>query len=299
MKSIIIFGGSGYVGKNFIRLFSKKGYKIIVPYQKQINEGNLRLLGSLGQIIPLHFTSLKNPKLLSLLNTVDVCINLKTSWDSNKQKLINSIYDFNLELIKLVKSSKSLRKFIFFSGLGVDKERPSTRNEIIYKTEQLIYNECKKSIIIRPSVILGNGDKFLTNLIPIFKISFFIPLFGNGSKKFQPVFIEDVIELVTKAILDQKLNTGVFELAGPEIFTYREFYSLIAKSMNKKRILVPFPMFLTKPIVGIAEKTPFSPINLEQLSLFETDNILINQNDSFDFYKIKPKNILFTIKKSL
>ena len=54
MKSIIIFGGSGYVGKNLIRSFSKKGYKIIVPYQKQINEANLRLLGSLGQIIPIH-----------------------------------------------------------------------------------------------------------------------------------------------------------------------------------------------------------------------------------------------------
>ena len=66
MKSIIIFGGSGYVGKNLIRSFVKKGYKIIVPYQKQINEANLRLLGSVGQIIPFHFTSLKKSKLLSI-----------------------------------------------------------------------------------------------------------------------------------------------------------------------------------------------------------------------------------------
>ena len=38
MKSIIIFGGSGYVGKNLIRSFVKKGYKIIIPYQKQIDD---------------------------------------------------------------------------------------------------------------------------------------------------------------------------------------------------------------------------------------------------------------------
>ena len=56
MKSIIIFGGSGYVGKNLIRSFVKKGYKIIIPYQRQIDEANLRLLGSVGQIIPFHFT---------------------------------------------------------------------------------------------------------------------------------------------------------------------------------------------------------------------------------------------------
>ena len=102
MKSIIIFGGSGYVGKNLIRVFAKKGYKIIVPYQRQINEANLRLLGSVGQIIPFQFTSLKNPKLLNLIHTSDICLNLKTSWESNESKLIKSIFKFNKELIEAV-----------------------------------------------------------------------------------------------------------------------------------------------------------------------------------------------------
>ena len=76
MKSIIIFGGSGYVGKNLIRSFVKKGYKIIIPYQRQINEANLRLLGSVGEIVPFHFTSLQSRKLLSILKNADICINL-------------------------------------------------------------------------------------------------------------------------------------------------------------------------------------------------------------------------------
>ena len=94
MKSIIIFGGSGYVGKNLIRRFAKEGFKVIVPYQKQINEANLRLLGSFGQIVPFYFSSLKNTKLLTLFNNVDICINLKTSWSSNKPELTRSILDF-------------------------------------------------------------------------------------------------------------------------------------------------------------------------------------------------------------
>ena len=121
MKSIIIFGGSGYVGKNLIRSFAKKGYKIIVPYQNQINEANLRLLGSIGQIIPFHFTSLQDSKLLSILNTSNVCINLKTSWESKESVLNQSIYKFNLDLINVVKSSPTINKFIFFSGLGTEK----------------------------------------------------------------------------------------------------------------------------------------------------------------------------------
>ena len=152
MKSIIIFGGSGYVGKNLIRSFAKKGYKIIIPYQRQIDEADLRLLGSVGQIIPFHFTTLKNPKLLSILENADICINLKTTWDSKESYLEKSIYTFNKELIEMIKKSSTIKKFIFFSGLGTEK-RSTLRNEIISKTEELVIKELRNSIIIRPSAV--------------------------------------------------------------------------------------------------------------------------------------------------
>ena len=298
MKSIIIFGGAGYIGKHLIRRFSKNGYKVIVPYQKQTNEANLRLYGAVGQIIPFHFNSLKNEKLLTLLNNADFCINLKTSWSSNKSELKRSILDFNAELIEQIKFSSSIKRFVFFSGLGTE-QRSTYRNEIISKTEDLVTKNLQKSVVIRPSVILGNNDQFLSNLLPIFKMSFFIPLFGNGSKKFQPVLIDDIVEFVVKTIEANKIGKQLYELAGPDIFTYREFYNLIADAMNKKRVLVPTPMPIMKPVVGLGEKLPFFPINSEQLSLFETDNTLSGKESGFDYHEISPKRVISAVKKSL
>jgi len=298
MKSIIIFGGAGYIGKHLIRRFSKDGYKVIVPYQRQTKEANLRLFGAVGQIIPFHFNSLKNEKLLTLLNNADFCINLKTSWSSNKSELKRSILDFNAELIEQIKCSSSIKRFVFFSGLGTE-QRSTYRNEIISKTEDLVIKNLQKSVVIRPSVILGNNDQFLSNLLPIFKMSFFIPLFGNGSKKFQPVLIDDIVEFVVKTIEANKIGKQLYELAGPDIFTYREFYNLIADAMNKKRVLVPTPMAILKPVVGIAEKLPFFPINSEQLSLFETDNTLSGNESGFSHHEISPKRVISAIKKSL
>jgi uncharacterized protein YbjT (DUF2867 family) len=298
MKSIIIFGGSGYVGKNLIRSFVKKDYKIIIPYQRQIDEAELRLSGSVGQIIPFHFSSLENPKLLSILKNAEICINLKTTWDSKESYLEKSIYTFNKELIEIIKKSSTIKKFIYFSGLGTEK-RSTLRNEIISKTEELITRELKNSMIIRPSVILGNRDQFLSSLLPIFKMSFFIPLFGDGSKKFQPVLIEDIVDFVSNLIDLPSSDERLFELGGPDVFTYREFYTLISELMNKKRVLVPVPMPIIKPIVGIGEKTPFSPINLEQLSLFDSDNILNNDKKGFDYLKMLPRKIISAIKKSI
>ena len=298
MKSIIIFGGSGYVGKNLIRSFVKKDYKIIIPYQRQIDEAELRLSGSVGQIIPFHFSSLENPKLLSILKNAEICINLKTTWDSKESYLEKSIYTFNKELIEIIKKSSTIKKFIYFSGLGTEK-RSTLRNEIISKTEELITQELKNSMIIRPSVILGNGDQFLSSLLPIFKMSFFIPLFGDGSKKFQPVLIEDIVDFVSNLIELPSSDERLFELGGPDVFTYREFYTLISELMNKKRVLVSVPMPIIKPIVGMGEKTPFFPINLEQLSLFDSDNILNNDKKGFDYLKMLPRKIISAIKKSI
>ena len=298
MKSIIIFGGAGYIGKHLIRRFAKDGYRVIVPYQKQTKEANLRLFGAVGQIIPFHFNSLKNEKLLTLLNNADFCINLRTSWSSNKSELTRSIFDFNKELIEQIKHSSSIKRFVFFSGLGTE-QRSTYRNEIISKTEDLVIKNLQKSVVIRPSVILGNNDQFLSNLLPIFKMSFFIPLFGNGNKKFQPVLIDDIVEFVAKTIEVSKIGKQLYELAGPDIFTYREFYNLIADAMNKKRVLVPTPMPILKPVVGIAEKLPFFPINSEQLSLFETDNTLSGNESGFSHHEISPKRVISAIKKSL
>ena len=69
--------------------------------------------------------------------------------------------------------------------------------------------------------------------------------------------------------------------------------------MNKKRVLVSVPMPIIKPIVGIGEKTPFFPLNLEQLSLFDSDNILNNDKKGFDYVKILPRKVISAVKKSI
>ena len=273
MKSIVIFGGAGFVGKHLIRRLAKCGYKIIVPYQKSTSEEKLRLLGNTGQIIPYYFKNLKDKKIKTILMQTNVCINLKTSWSSKKTSFNQTIFEFNEELLNILTKNKSLKQLIYFSGLGIDEDKKSLRSVAIHKSENLISSNFNNSIIIRSGIILGGGDQFLSLLLPIFKMFYFIPLFGNGRSKLQPVFIDDVSLLVERIV---KFNLGgnhIFEAVGPNILSYRELYYLISKFMDKKRVLIPIPMTIAKALIGIAEIFPFSPINPEQLSLFERDNV--------------------------
>ena len=297
MKSIVIFGGAGFVGKHLIRRLAKNGYKIIVPYQKSIQEAKVRLLGITGQIIPFRYISLDDKRLQSVLINADICINLKTTFDQKKGPFNETIYKFNQRLFRILKSNKNLKQFIFFSGIGTDIDKKSTRSIAIFKTEKDAIKSFENVSIIRPGVIIGGGDIFLRRLLPLFKISFFIPLFGDGSIKFQPVFIDDVSLAVEKIVNDKIKGKNIFELAGPRIISYKDFYNHISKCLKKTRVLVPVPLNLIKPLISIAEKTPFSPLTSEQLLLFEKDNISQNVDKSFKNLDISPQDTLQITKK--
>ena len=296
MKSIVIFGGAGFIGRHLIRRLAKKGHKIIVPYQRSVQEAKLRLLGVTGQIIPFRFSNLDDKRLNSLLIKTDICINLKTTYDQKKGSFDDTIFKFNKKLIKILKSNLELRNYIYFSGLGADIDKNSTRSIAIHKTEKEAFRYLKNVNIIRPGVIIGGGDVFLKRLLPIFKSSFFVPLFGDGSIKFQPVFIDDISLAVEKIVNEETKNQNIYELAGPEILTYRKFYNHISKCLNKTRVLVPVSLKVMKPLISIAEKTPISPLTSEQLLLFEKDNVLQHVDKTFKDLSINPQDILQIIK---
>ena len=127
--------------------------------------------------------------------------------------------------------------------------------------------------------------------------TFSIFLFGDGKSKFQPVFVDDVSIVIKRIVLDRLFGSHIFELAGPNVLTYAELYKEISRFIGKKKVFVPIPLLVSKVIIGIAEKTPFSPINLEQLSLFTKDNIKTGIDKDFSFYNINPQDTLGIIKK--
>ena len=297
MKTVVIFGGSGFVGQHIIRRIAKNGYKIIVPHQQQVNEAKLRLLGTIGQIFPLRFQLINEPLIIRQIEKADVIINLKTLWDEKKTDYEKGILDFNIKIIDIIRRKNKKNQFIFFSGIGIDIDTDSKRSKVIFETEKYIHQNLQNSVIIRPGIIIGGGDQLLKKILPLFKISFFVPLFGGGKSKFQPVFVDDVSLGINKIIKDTLLGNHIFDFVGSKIYTYKEFYNYISLCFGFKRIFVPVPFIFAKIVVSILEKTPFSPLNSEQLKLFKNDNISSRKYKKLLDLGINPQDLREILKK--
>lgn len=57
------------------------------------------------------------------------------------------------------------------------------------------------------------------------------PLFGDGSTRLQPVYVEDVAEGVARLIDEgSDRDSHILEFGGPRVFTYKELLQEIAAS---------------------------------------------------------------------
>jgi NADH dehydrogenase len=98
--------------------------------------------------------------------------------------------------------------------------------------------------IIRPTLLFGGSRNVLVNNMAWLIRSFPVfGIFGRGKYPVQPVHVEDVALTAIEA--GMKDENVTMDVAGPEIYTYKEFVKTIARGMGVNRLIIPVP-----PVVG-------------------------------------------------
>lgn len=121
--------------------------------------------------------------------------------------------------------------------------------------EQALIDTGISYAIIRPTVIFGTEDILINNIAWLLRHFPFFPLFGSGKYELQPIYVEDMADLVVQA--GQERDNLLIEAVGPDIFTFKELVELIASKLQRKVLIVsvnpPLAFYLAKviePVVG-------------------------------------------------
>jgi len=167
-----------------------------------------------------------------------------------------------------------VRHFFYQSALGSDKASWSGYLKTKAEAEELVRQSGLRYTIFRPSLIIGPWDGFTKKLMEMLKLSPVIPIPGQGSAKFQPVYIKDWLKCIWKVIEDPEKYTGTFDIGGPEHLAYKEIVQTLSRSMGHIRPPVEVPMGLMKLGAAVFERLlPSPPVTSDQLRLLEQDNI--------------------------
>ena len=280
MKKVLIFGGSGQIGRHLLRRLTNKNYLVTVVTRNLHTKGTvLRLGGNPGYVEIIEANIFNEDKLNDLFKDKDICINLVGIISENKKNKFKNIHTYFPTLLAKKCEEFKLKQFIHISALGVDKAKDSKYAKSKLEGEKNILENFSKTTILRPSVVYSVDDNFTTNLMTLLSLLPLFPLYYEGKTKFSPIHVSELCEIILE-IIEKCIIEKIVECVGPEELSFKEILERLLFSIDKKRILFNLPLFLAKIIIFFLEKLPKPLITQDQLTLLKYDNVISNEYKS-------------------
>jgi len=121
---------------------------------------------------------------------------------------------------------------------------PSAESHLPYfsgkaANEKAVIESGMSYAILRPTVLFGKEDILINNIAWLLRNFPIFGLPGDGSYKLSPVYVDDLAELVVDGVY--RKEHYVWDVVGPDEFTFKEMVRLIGKTIGAQRPLIPLP----------------------------------------------------------
>ena len=272
-KNCLIFGGSGQIGRHLIRKLTQNNYRVIVVTRNIHQKGHIiKTQGNAGYIDIVEANLFDEVKIRSLFESVDICINLIGILYEKKRSSFKNIHTlFPSVLAKLCKKN-NLKHFIHLSALGINEAKDSYYAKSKLEGEKEILKNFPLSTILRPSVVYSVDDNFTTNFMTLLNRLPVFPLYYNGQTKFMPIHSSDLVDIIYNTI-SNNVYSKIIECVGPETLSFKEILEKLLYLIDKRRILLPVPLFFGKLTAKFFQLFPKPLLTEDQLKLLKYDNI--------------------------
>ena len=277
MRTIAIFGGSGFVGRYVVQKFADRGDLIRVAVRNPIAAQFLKPLGDVGQITPIQASILSSQEVIKAIQGADVVVNLVGILFEKGRQTFEAIHIEGARLVAEKAKELGIPTFLHMSALGASKESRSRYASTKARGEEAVHAHFPEATLFRPSVIFGPEDAFLNRFAKMATLSPFLPLIGGGKTRFQPVYVGDVAEGFLKAIFDKEARGKTYELGGPSVYTFKELMDYLLKVIKRRRLLLPIPFSLAKGISATAQFLPTPTLTPDKVELLKTENVVSAQ----------------------
>ncbi|ORY02094.1 NAD(P)-binding protein [Basidiobolus meristosporus CBS 931.73] len=296
-QKVVVFGGNGFLGKYVARGFIQDADTTVQLVGRTKNDA-LRHLGN--QILPsVSVDILDRQAIMEATQEANVVVNLVGIMHEKKPKYtFDNVQHLGARNIALAAKEAGAR-LVHVSAIGANPDSTIPYAKSKGLGEIAVHDTLPESVILRPSLVFGPEDDFFNRFSKLAKILPFVPVFGGGKTKFQPVYVWDVAKAVVKCATDKSVSGRIVELGGPKVYTYREMMQLCLDQAGTKRPILSLPWAVGMVQGFFLEKLPLNLFTLtqDQVRLLRHDNIVSGTELSLTDLGIKAtpaERILYT-----
>ncbi|MEX2161329.1 MAG: NAD(P)H-binding protein [Anaerolineales bacterium] len=243
-STIAVTGAFSYTGQYIAREFLKKGHQVTTLTRRPDRQHPLQ-----GQIsaLPLDFS--QPAQLVEYLRGSEVLVN--TYWV--RYNYPGSSFEQAVENTHILVSSAIQARVRRLVHISVSQ--PDSQSDLPYfrgkqRVEDLIIASGLSYSILRPTIIFGDEEVLINNITWLLRRFPVFPIPGDGRYRVQPVFVQDLARLVTKAAREN--SNEVVDVGGPEVFTFRDLLLFLKRNSGSRTLLVSVSpwvaLFLSKAV---------------------------------------------------
>ncbi len=281
---VVVFGGSGFIGKQVVRALAKRGARVRVVMRRPHLGHELRVAGDVGQV-QLVQGNVRFPESVErALDGADAAVNLVAVLNESGKQSFEALHVEGARAIAEACAKRGVRRLVHISALGASPGGAKYARTK-YRGERAVLEQMSGATILRPSLVFGAEDAFFNRFAAMAQTMSalplgFLPLIGGGKTRFQPIFVGDVADAVCAALEKHDARGRVYELGGPGVYSFKELMQFILRHIDRRVPLLPIPFFIAGPMGAIFEAVfklaPFAepPITSGQVAMLKRDNIV-------------------------
>jgi uncharacterized protein YbjT (DUF2867 family) len=267
-----VFGGSGFIGRYVVKRLADSGYIVRVAVRDTEAAMFLRPMGGVGQIVPLQVSITDDAAVARAVQGAEIVVNLVGILAESKPGDFMRLQGEGAGRVARAAAAAGVAKLVQISAIGADAASPSRYAASKAAGEAAVLAAFPNATILRPSLVFGTEDQFFNRFGAMAALWPIIPVI-SGATRFQPVYVGDVADAVMAALIRPEAAGAIYELAGPQIASFRELLGWILRETRRPRMLLDIPPWLARLQAAILEHVPGKPLTRDQLLLLAHDNV--------------------------
>ena len=253
----LVTGANGYIGGRLVPELLAMGYRVRVLAR---NASRVSQHSWADQVEIIDGDATNADVLAKALASVDVAyylihsLMLKADFEEDEIR--------TAKIFSQVAKQQDVKRIIYLGGIINDDHDLSAHMSARSGTGEVLRNSGVPTIELRAGVVIGSGSasfEMLRNLTE--RLPFMVtPKWLKN--RIQPIAVRDVLRYLVGAASIPGEISGVFDVGGPEVFTYLEMMQRYAAAAGlRKRIIIPLPVLtprLSSGWVGLVTPVPYT-----------------------------------------
>jgi uncharacterized protein YbjT (DUF2867 family) len=239
-RTVTVFGGTGFLGRCIVRHLRYRGFPVRIA-SRHPDRGYSQFGSDDPQLQFLEANVQDERSVADALDGAYAVVNAVSLYVQHGQETFHSVHVEAAERVAAQAHRAGVERLVHVSGIGADAASPSRYIRRRGEGELAVRAEFNDALFVRPAVMFGPDDAFLTALLKLLRQLPIYPMFGRGRTRLQPVYVEDVAEAVARVIRRAKTHSIIFEFGGPRVYSYEEFLGAVAHQAGLAPRLIPSP----------------------------------------------------------